>query len=951
MGSEFLDIGTRITGNVERFRDDRFLTLYKRDGSGGWRRDSLTYRRFVTQAAAFGAALRATGAPVGGRVLLCLRHGWGLHAAIAGCLLHGLVPVVFPQPSPKTRPGDYRDMVLRMAAQLAPDMVVADPDLTALLRDHSPATRSIDDLAAARVGIGDATGLDLPDSVIAGDPERTVLIQYSSGTTGLKKGVVLSARALLDQVDRYAAAIALGPGDAIASWLPLYHDMGLICCLLLPLLKAVPVSSVSPFEWLGQPSVLLEMIARERASLAWMPNFAFAYMASNFADRRPGAFDLSSLRLLTNCSEPLTAESVGAFVSTFAAHGLSPTAVGGCYAMAEATFAVTCSGPGEGVREAVADPPGGTGPTGQILRVMSSGRPLPGTEIRIGDGRRKAGELGEIAVRSPSIMDGYLGVPASDVFDGDGWYRTGDLGFLRDGELYVVGRADDMVIVGGQNVYPHLVEEAVSRVAGIVPGRVAVFGVPSLRGLATADLVVMAETRATGEDDRRRIVAEVSAAVSAATDLAPGRVELVAPMSLRKSTSGKISRNACRTAFLEGLRVASATAAAGDFRSRVRSFVIERLLGGRSVPDDEPLVTTAVIDSLGLAMLTAWLERELGRAIPSPMSVGLERFDSVDALCALADAPVSPRSPMTAYLAALIAFAGRPPGLARPRLLVFGDSVHERTRRTEADQRTVRQLIVDAWPAETALAISHSAYTPLVYREYLQAGVAVGRPADVLVLPINLRSFSPQWDANPTYDMSAHVDALRRFAGAPAQALPEPKMTMTRERFDELMSAFMALPVETPLSACRTVGEFMAVERMRPASAAELQRRLREIAIYQYALPVALDHRQIRALVSTLELARQADMGVLLYFTPLDMAIARAVAGESFAAAVDRNLRTIADPLIEAAQGGRVRIRNWTSALPHGAFFPDEFSEHLLLAGREWLAGQVVAAAREIAGI
>lgn len=944
MNPAFLDIGPRISKNLADRGDERFLTLYKPQASGEWQLSSRTYRQFVTWAGAIGADLRAKGARPGARVLLCMRHDWALHGAIAGCLLQGMVPVIFAQPSPKIRPDDYREMVLRLAAQLVPDAIVADPDLATLLRNHAPAVHSADALPPASAGDG-----VLPDFPPSSDPARTVLIQYSSGTTGLKKGVVLSARALLAQVDRYAEAIALGPADTVASWLPLYHDMGLMCCFLLPLLKGVPVASVSPFDWLGQPAVLLKMIERERSSLVWQPNFAFAYLASRFAGRRPGEFDLSSLRLVTNCSEPLTAEAVGAFKTVFAAHGLAETAVGGCYAMAETSFAVTATRPGDGVREAVATPAAKQGHGGQVLQVMSSGRPLADTEVRIGDGLLGEGTIGEIAVRSPSLMDGYLGVPASETFDGAGWYATGDLGFLEGGELFVVGRADDMIIVAGQNVHPHLVEEVVSRSGGIIPGRVAVFGVPSSRGLATADLVVMAETHAAGESDRRRISAGVSAAVGAAIALAPARVELVAPGSLRKSTSGKVSRGACRAAFLESRRTDAAAGNDGDFRTRVRAFVTDNLLGGLAVADDDPLITSAMIDSLGLAMLTAWLEAELGRPIPSPMSLGLERFDSIDALCRLSASRALSLNPLTRYLSDLIGFAERPHEPGRPRLLMFGDSVHERIQGAEAERRTVKQLVVERWQRDAALAISHSAYNSLVYREYLKAGVAVGRPADVVVLPINLRSFSPEWDSNPQYDLSTHVDALKSFADAPAGPLPAPVSGMARGQFDAAMAGFMARPIETPLSRIRTIGEFLAIRRSKPQGREEARRRLREVAIVQYALPIAPGHRQIAALLAAIDIAKHQDMGLVLYFTPIDVALARAVGGDDLAAAVARNLQTVAGPLERAAQGGRVVVRNWLSALPHEMFFAGEFSEHLLQAGRDWLAEQIVDAAREIA--
>jgi acyl-CoA synthetase (AMP-forming)/AMP-acid ligase II len=399
------------------------------------------------------------------------------------------------------------------------------------------------------------------------------LLQHSSGTTGLQKAVMLSHRAVLDHVERYAEAIALSPTDRIASWLPLYHDMGLLAAFHLPLAMGVPVVQLDPFEWIGAPHLLLEAIGRERATLAWLPNFAYDFMADRVHDDDLEGVRLDSVRLLTNCSEPVRATSHAKMFARFGPLGLREAGLGACYAMAETTFAVTQTRPGTRAREivvqrdalvagtvvlatseaaeaALASP----GDAATVRVCVSSGAPIRDAGVRLqgaegvllGDG-----QVGEIHVRSVSLFSGYRNDPvaSTEALNGD-WYRTGDLGFTWEGELFVTGRKKDLIIVAGKNLYPEDIEDAVGSVAGLIPGRAVAVGVEDPeRG--TEEVWVIAETEVTGDRERKLLrTAVVRAAMG--IDVTVSRVVLAPPRWLVKSSSGKLARSANKTRVLTG---------------------------------------------------------------------------------------------------------------------------------------------------------------------------------------------------------------------------------------------------------------------------------------------------------------------------------------------------------------------------------------------------------------
>jgi acyl-CoA synthetase (AMP-forming)/AMP-acid ligase II len=387
-------------------------------------------------------------------------------------------------------------------------------------------------------------------NVTASDP---LLLQHSSGTTGLQKPVLLSHAAVLDHVKNYALTLNLSEDDKIASWLPLYHDMGLIAALHLPLAFGIPTIQIDPFEWVVMPSLLLEAVSKERATISWLPNFAYSMMADKVREDELEDITLDSWRLVINCSEPIRHDDQQKFLSRFRPCGLKESTLATCYAMAETTFAATQSTPGNELtvlavdkavlsRGKAAPAPGST----NTRMCVSSGRPIPGCEIKIVNEESVEvddGTVGEIAVRSVSLFDGYRNYPEKTAAVlRDGWYYSGDYGFRSGGEYFVIGRKKDIVIVAGNNIYPEDVEAVVGRVQGVIPGRVIAFGEED-DNFGSERLAVMAETQATDEHALKALRTSIVTA-GMSIDVSITHVYLVPPRFLIKSSAGKPSRSA-----------------------------------------------------------------------------------------------------------------------------------------------------------------------------------------------------------------------------------------------------------------------------------------------------------------------------------------------------------------------------------------------------------------------
>lgn len=389
------------------------------------------------------------------------------------------------------------------------------------------------------------------------DPDSIALLQHSSGTTGLQKGVALSHRAILNQLASYSDSLKLSPDDVIVSWLPLYHDMGLIAGFLLPLIQGIPLVLMSPFDWIAHPAILLRAIHDYRGTLCWLPNFAYNHMARRIRKRDSENILLKSMRAFINCSEPVRHDSHQKFLDRFSVCGLSESRFSVSYAMAENTFAITQTIIGQYPAIDTIDPKQLeenriAQPVEEGITFVSCGKPIQNTKIQIIDAQDNLlaeRHIGEILVQSDCMLTAYHNRPDLQPFI-NGWYRTGDMGYIANGEIYIIGRKKDLIINAGKNVYPQDIEAIVNTVEGIYKGRCVVFGVNDERE-GTELIAVVAEVDTTHQIDEKMLKKSIRQHIARQSTVSATFVTLVPRQWLIKTSSGKIARNANRQKWLE----------------------------------------------------------------------------------------------------------------------------------------------------------------------------------------------------------------------------------------------------------------------------------------------------------------------------------------------------------------------------------------------------------------
>ena len=394
-------------------------------------------------------------------------------------------------------------------------------------------------------------------------PAATALIQYTSGSTGDPKGVVLTHGNLLANIRAMGRAMDASPRDVFVSWLPLYHDMGLIGAWLGCLYYAVPLVVMSPLTFLVRPEQWLWAIHRHRATLSASPNFGYGLCLNRIAEEAIEGVDLGSLRMVFNGAEAVSPDTIGKFTARFGKYGFKPEALVPVYGLAE--NAVGLSFPAS-VRAPVIDRVDRVALSGRAravpaaagdanaLEIVACGRPLPGHEIRIVGPTGELGEReeGRLQFRGPSATSGYFDNPAKtrELYDGD-WLNSGDRAYIASGDVYITGRSKDIIIRAGRNIYPAEIEEAAGGVPGIRKGCVVAFGSQDpARG--TERLILLAETRESDAASLAALRQRVEDIVTPLLDAAPDEVVLVPPNSIPKTSSGKLRRNSARELFEQG---------------------------------------------------------------------------------------------------------------------------------------------------------------------------------------------------------------------------------------------------------------------------------------------------------------------------------------------------------------------------------------------------------------
>ncbi len=526
-----------------------FLVLHRGD-----RVKQLSYGDTLDEARRWACVLRRRGVVKGDHVVIALTHREEIYLSFLGAMWIGAIPTVIPFPTPKQAVDVYWNEYRAMLAHVEPRAVVTYAENVA------PIQAALAGRTCALVDV-DAPEVVNTRELAAGDPASTepddvALLQFSSGTTGLRKGVMLSHAQIARHMHAYGRSIGFGRTDTVASWLPLYHDMGLIACFLMPIHTGATVVSLDAFEWVARPWMLLDAIEMYRATFAWLPNFAFHHIVRTLPEAC--AFKLESMRAFINCSESCKPATFDLFAERMGAHGVRREQLQASYGMAETVFAVTQTPPGSPPRVLSVDR-SALEAAQQVRAVASShaerqdflscGRIIYGLDVRIvpiDDGRstthRGDNCVGEIQVRGSTLFSGYFrNEAASQAAIVDGWYRTGDIGFMEGGELFVCGRTKELVIVHGRNYYAHDIEAIASLVDGIKPGRAVAFGIDDPE-TGSEEAVVLAETEVVDPEERRQLKLAVKAAIFDRLVLTVRSVVLARPAALIKTTSGKLSR-------------------------------------------------------------------------------------------------------------------------------------------------------------------------------------------------------------------------------------------------------------------------------------------------------------------------------------------------------------------------------------------------------------------------
>lgn len=522
---------------------------------------AISYGELLRDASVYAEALHREGIQPGEVVVLILQHGADLIDAFWGAVLHGAIPSIMPYLTEKLAPEQYRADLSTLISVTRPAAIVTYEQFEAEVRaavGSASSVRSV--IVTSRLG-------SFPESELGAlggsqrKPDDIVLLQHSSGTTGLQKGVALSHQSVFNQLEAYGEALSLNASDVIVSWLPLYHDMGLIAGFLMPILNGVPLVLSSPFDWVRAPYRLLGAVADHKGTLSWLPNFAYNFCVQKIRDRDIEGVDLSTWRGVINCSEPVRWESHHIFYERFKKYGLSIEALQTSYAMAENVFGVTQSELSRSplvedldrevfITKGLAQP---VLPGRQPLRMMSSGRPISHTEIRIIDSEGRQAEdcvVGEITLRSNCMLTEYYKRPdATRDALREGWYLTGDYGYVSQGEVFVTGRKKDMIIVGGKNVYPQDLESLSYEVPGVHAGRSVAFGLFN-EETGTEDVIMVAEADTEDPGDQGRIADRIRQHITTRSAIALRHVRVVGPHWILKTSSGKTARRANREKFL-----------------------------------------------------------------------------------------------------------------------------------------------------------------------------------------------------------------------------------------------------------------------------------------------------------------------------------------------------------------------------------------------------------------
>ncbi|MFB9850572.1 fatty acyl-AMP ligase [Micromonospora andamanensis] len=544
-----------LVAQAERGPDGATMTVVPEPGRAEPRR----YDAVFDDALRCAAVLAEYGVRRGDRVLFCLPTSWTFVTAFFGCQLLGAAPTAIAVPTSFGRASGFDGQVKELVAYLRPAAVVARAAVVQASEAVADTVFIDGDVLLERAASAEASlaQFRLPAE------DDLAFIQCTSGSTGRPKGVMISHANLAANLTQSVAATGWSAEDRSVSWLPLYHDMGLISGLMVPVYTGSGSVLMPPTQFLRSPVEWLRNITAMGGTLAAAPNFAYGYTADRVRDSDLDGVDLSSWRMAFCGAEPIHPGTIKRFVDRFQQWGLRQDVFMPCYGMAEATLTITMS-PGNGpVRVDTIDRTAAV-THGQVIdvdpgeasgmQVVACGVPVAGTEIRIVDGDGNPlgdNQIGDIQFRSPARTVGYFGLPqetAAAIAEPD-WWKTGDVGYLRDGEIRITGRSKDLIIIRGANYFPSDIEQAAESVPGVRLGTVVAVGHRPEDG-DSEELHLIVESYVP-TDQHEPLRQAIRAAVSAQTGVPVAQVHLVPRRSIPKTTSGKLQRAKARQLFIE----------------------------------------------------------------------------------------------------------------------------------------------------------------------------------------------------------------------------------------------------------------------------------------------------------------------------------------------------------------------------------------------------------------
>jgi 1-acyl-sn-glycerol-3-phosphate acyltransferase len=535
------------------------------------REPPITYRGLAEDARAVARGLLERGFEPGDRAALMLPTGKSFFQAFFGILYARGVPVPIYPPSSPSQLEDHLRRQVRILDNAAVSALLTVPQArpaAAFLKSHVRSLRWVETVEILHVE-GDSRRGDGLQPGGETNPERIALLQYTSGSTGDPKGVTLTHANLLANIRAFGERLEVDSTDVCVSWLPLYHDMGLIGTWLGSLYFGGPVVILSPLTFLARPEQWLWAIHRHRGTVSAAPNFAFELCLRKIDDPDIEGLDLSSWRMALNGAEPVSPATIRRFTQRFAGFGFRPESLAPVYGMAEASVALTIPPAG---RPPVVDRVDRAAMTGRgeawpakpeeesPLEFVNCGAPLRGHQVRIVDSLGREVEnrrQGRLQFRGPSATRGYYRNEAAtrELFDGE-WLNSGDLAYIADGDVYLTGRSKDIIIRAGRNLYPHEIEEAIGNLEGVRKGCVAAFAVADPTA-GTERIVIVVETRLTLPSERQALQRRVEQAATELLESPPDEVLLAPPHTVPKTSSGKIRRAAARELYHTGTLAAS----------------------------------------------------------------------------------------------------------------------------------------------------------------------------------------------------------------------------------------------------------------------------------------------------------------------------------------------------------------------------------------------------------